>query len=77
MQAKIDDDWKMVSWAFTRPDGGRGFGFSGLHFHRNWNEETYRKLVFQGILWTLGDDIPAEGLKVEIDEKWMVLPVRK
>src|SRR5262249_3951708 len=32
----IDDSDHMVAWAADRPDGGRSFGFSGLHFHDNW-----------------------------------------
>ena len=31
---KTHDD--LVSWAWPRPDGGRSFGFTGLHFHENW-----------------------------------------
>ncbi len=76
MEARIDDEWQMVSWAWERPAGGRSFGFSGLHFHRNWTEETYRRLVFQGIAWTLGDEIPERGLKVEIESNWLKLPER-
>ena len=36
VQAVIDGQPQMVAWAYDRPDGGRSFGFSGLHFHANW-----------------------------------------
>ena len=34
LEARIDETWETVSWAWQREDGGRSFGFSGLHFHK-------------------------------------------
>ena len=31
---------QVMAWACERPDGGRGFGFTGGHFHRNWAMTT-------------------------------------
>ena len=62
---KIDDQSEPVAWTWERPDGGRSFGFSGLHFHENWNRAEYRRLVGQGVIWTLGMSIPDKGLPVE------------
>ena len=62
----IDGRREMVAWAWQRPDGGRSFGFSGLHFHENWARVEYRRLVVQGVLWTLQLPIPADGLAVGI-----------
>ncbi|NIP92476.1 MAG: ThuA domain-containing protein, partial [Akkermansiaceae bacterium] len=28
-----------VAWAYERPNGGRGFGFTGGHFHQNWGHD--------------------------------------
>ena len=53
LQAMIDGQPQTVAWAFERPDGGRSFGFSGLHFDDNWNLPEYRALVSQAVLWTL------------------------
>jgi len=66
VQVKIDDNLETVAWAWQRPDGGRSFGFSGLHFHDNWRLPEYRRLVAQGVLWSLKLPIPADGLKVDI-----------
>lgn len=52
LTARIDDQDEMVAWSWERKDGGRSFGFSGLHFHANWKEPSYQKLVAQGVLWT-------------------------
>lgn len=64
LQADIDGQRETVSWAWERPGGGRSFGFSGLHFHENWGVPEYRRLIVQGVVWSMGGTIPAEGLKV-------------
>ena len=52
-----------VAWAFERSDGtGRGFGFTGGHFHRNWKSDPFRKLVLNAIAWTAHLQIPADGI---------------
>jgi type 1 glutamine amidotransferase len=53
MQATIDGQAETVAWSWQRPDGGRSFGFSGLHFHENWQLPEYKRLLPQGVLWTL------------------------
>ena len=40
-----------MMWVYERPDGGRGFGFTGGHFHANWANDDQRKLVLNAILW--------------------------
>jgi len=66
-----------VAWAWNRPDGGRSFGFSGLHFHENWQDENYRRMVAQAIVWTLKRPIPEEGLDVALDAEFFVVPKRE
>jgi type 1 glutamine amidotransferase len=65
-------------WATERSDGGRGFGFTGGHFHRNWGNDDFRKVVLNAILWTAKAEIPANGtqssvtpeqLKQNLDQK--------
>ena len=51
-----------VAWACQREDGGRGFGFTGAHFHKNWGDDNFRKLVLNAILWTAKVPVPAEGV---------------
>lgn len=57
-----------TAWAAERPDGGRGFGFTGGHFHKGWGNDDQRKLVLNAILWTAKGDVPASGVKSEITE---------
>ncbi len=56
---------EVIAWAFERPAGGRGFGFTGADLHQSWSYESQRKLVINGILWAAHLPVPAEGAKVE------------
>ncbi len=53
MQAVIDGQNETVAWAWQRGDGGRSFGYSGLHFDDNWQLAEYPRLITRGVLWTL------------------------
>jgi hypothetical protein len=64
----IDGRDETVAWVWQRADGGRSFGFSGLHFHDNWRHKEYRRLVSQSVLWSLRLPIPDGGLVVELDD---------
>lgn len=68
LRVKLDGQPETVAWSWERPDGGRSFGFSGLHFHHNWRLPEYRRLAAQGVLWTLKLPIPEQGLAVEVTE---------
>ena len=52
-----------VGWAYQRPDGGRGFGFTGGHWHWSWACDSFRKVVLNGIVWTAGIDVPKDGVQ--------------
>lgn len=51
-----------VCWTIERPEGGRGFGFTGLHFHDNWANDDFRKTVLNAICWIAKVEIPAGGI---------------
>lgn len=51
-----------VAWAFDRPGGGRGFGFTGGHFHWNWGDPNFRKVVLNAIAWTAKMEVPKDGV---------------
>jgi type 1 glutamine amidotransferase len=57
---------QIVAWACERPDGGRGFGFTGGHYHRNWGNDDVRKLVLNAILWTAKVKVPASGVESKV-----------
>lgn len=51
-----------VCWVVEREDGGRGFGFTGAHYHANWANNSFRKTVLNAITWIAGADVPAAGV---------------
>ena len=51
-----------VSWAYERPDGGRGFGFTGAHYHANWANPDFRRLVLNAIVWLAHGEVPPGGV---------------
>ncbi len=53
---------QVVAWARERPDGGRGFGFTGGHFHWTWADDNNRKLVLNALAWISKVDVPGEGV---------------
>lgn len=55
-----------VAWAAERANGGRGFGFTGGHFHKNWGHDDFRKVVLNAILWIAKADVPAGGVESRV-----------
>jgi len=51
-----------VAWAYQRPDGGRGFGFTGGHWHWSWAHDDFRKLVLNALVWVTGAEVPPDGV---------------
>lgn len=54
-----------VAWCYERPDGGRGFGFTGGHWHYNWANPGFRTIVLNAIVWTAGLEVPQGGVVVK------------
>lgn len=59
---------EVLAWAVERPDGGRGFGHTGIHFHKNWGDPNFRKLLLNAILWTAGVDVPENGFDSKVSD---------
>jgi len=55
-----------VAWAVEREDGGRGFGFTGGHFHRNWGDDNFRKLFLNALLWVAKAPVPQDGVESQV-----------
>ena len=55
-----------MMWAVERPDGGRGFGFTGGHFHDNWGNNDFRKTVLNALVWVAKGEVPAEGISSSV-----------
>lgn len=59
---------EIMMWAVERPDGGRGFGFTGGHFHVNWGNDQQRKTILNAFLWLAKAEVPTNGVESKITE---------
>ncbi|MCC9641740.1 ThuA domain-containing protein [Rhodopirellula sp. JC740] len=57
-----------MMWVVERTDGGRGFGFTGGHFHDNWGNDDYRKVVLNTLVWTAKGDVPSNGIESTVTQ---------
>ena len=57
-----------MMWAVERPDGGRGVGFTGGHFHKNWMDNNFRKTVLNALVWISKLDVPEGGIESVITQ---------
>lgn len=55
-----------MMWAVERADGGRGFGFTGGHFHDNWANDDFRKVVLNASVWLTKAEVPADGIQSQL-----------
>jgi type 1 glutamine amidotransferase len=73
-----DQQPQHVMWVFERPDGGRGFGFTGGHFHKEWGNDNFRRVVLNALLWIAKVEVPPGGVqsRVTADELRLNLDVK-
>lgn len=58
-----------MMWAIERPDGGRGFGFTGGHFHDNWGNEDFRKVTLNALVWLSKGNVPDKGIESTVTQQ--------
>jgi hypothetical protein len=63
VRASVEAKEKQVlAWAYERPDGGRGFGFTGLHRHANLGNVNMRTMLLNAVAWVAKLKVPAGGV---------------
>ena len=60
-----------LMWCTERADNGRGVGFTGGHFHKNWADDNFRKLVLNALLWICKHDVPSTGVESKLTDEDM------
>lgn len=53
---------QVMAWVYERPEGGRGFGFTGLHKHANLGDDNFRTLLLNALAWVSKLEVPAAGV---------------
>jgi hypothetical protein len=54
-----------VGWVYERPNGGRGFGFTGMHTHWTWGNNGFRKSVLNALVWIAKAEVPPNGVETK------------
>ncbi len=67
VQARKGEEETMM-WCVERPDGGRGVGFTGGHFHANWGDDNFRKIALNAMLWICKMEVPANGVQSSVTD---------
>jgi len=65
-KALADGIPQTLAWCREDENGRRFFGFTGGHYHHNWDNPGYRKLVLNAIAWLAGAEVPAQGVTSKI-----------
>ena len=63
-----------VGWTIERADGGRAFGTTLGHFHRNFGLVPFRKMLINGIIWSAGLEVPEKGAPCKLDKTDPLFP---
>lgn len=58
-----------LAWAYVRPDGARGFGFTGYHRYSNLENDSFRTLLLNAVAWTAKLDVPTNGVPSQTPTK--------
>lgn len=67
----------VVAWSYERPGGGRAFATTLGHFYKNFQDDSFRRMIVNGILWSARRDVPAAGAPVNLPEEALALPPKK
>ena len=51
-----------VAWISENANGSRGFGFTGGHHHKNWRNDSFRRLALNAIAWIAKAEVPPGGI---------------
>lgn len=66
----------VVGWVFDRSDGGRSFATTLGHPYKNFEIESFRRMIVNGILWAAKIEVPTAGADVDVPAEILALPPR-
>jgi len=62
MMPSDDPQRHVIAWAVERKGDGRGFAFTGGHYHKNMLLDDYRRMILNAIAWTAKIPVPKGGV---------------
>jgi type 1 glutamine amidotransferase len=64
----------IVAWVYERKGGGRSFATTLGHPYRNFQQEAFRRMIVNGIIWAAHLEVPREGAPVNVSAEVLALP---
>ncbi len=63
LEVPVKGKQQIVAWCYERPnaEGGRSYGNTLGHFHELFDATEFRRMLVNGILWTMHSAIPPDG----------------
>ena len=77
LQVQAGEKTVVVGWAYEREGGGRAYATTLGHFYENFQQEPFRRMVVNSILWSAKLDVPETGAKVDLSEQDLALPPKE
>lgn len=76
LEVVAKDKKVVVGWAYERDGGGRAFATTLGHFYRNFQQEPFRKMVVNAIVWSANAEVPESGFDVSLTDAELALPAK-
>lgn len=64
----------IVGWAFERENGGRSFATTLGHSYERFQNDSFRRMIVNAILWTAWREVPETGAPVGMSTEDLALP---
>ncbi|MAT15266.1 MAG: hypothetical protein CMJ46_08355 [Planctomyces sp.] len=75
LEVTANDKPVVVGWAYEREQNdGRSYATTLGHFYDNFQQEPFRRMIVNAILWSAHVDVPEEGARVDLSEADLALP---
>lgn len=79
MENEDKENWRdqAVYWSFERENGARSVAMTSAHFYRTWANPHFFQSFSNSVFWTLGLEVPEEGVKIPTPTKEELLSYGK
>ena len=76
LQVITKDQPVIVGWTHERSGNGRSFATTLGHFYRNFQIDSFRRMIVNAILWTAHREVPENGAPIDVDSAILALPAK-
>lgn len=74
LEVQAGEKTVIVGWAYEREGGGRAYATTLGHFYENFQQEPFRRMIVNSILWSAKLEVPPTGANVDLSQEDLALP---